>query len=168
MTVERPNIQTKEGQEQLRRMGVKPIPQPDDLTRPFWQAAFNRELRIQRCIGCGHYRHPPAQACRDCGSEQVVWVRLSGRGEIYSFIIDHRLMVPGFDEPYAVVQVVPAEAQSDVVRLTANLRDCELRDIYIGMPVEVLFEERTREVVLPQFRPAPQAKLRSRGQEPEV
>ena len=45
------------------------------------------------------------------------------------------------------------EAQSDVVRITANLRDCDLEDIYIGMPVDVLFEERAG-VVLPQFRPA--------------
>jgi uncharacterized OB-fold protein len=167
MTAERPNIQTKEGQEQLRRMGVKPIPQPDDLTRPYWQAALARELRIQRCGGCGEYRHPPSETCPACGSTAYDWTRISGRGEVYSFIIDHRLMVPGFDEPYAVVQVVPAEAQSDVVRLTANLRDCEPGDVYIGMPVEVLFEERTPEVVLPQFRPAPEAKVASRERQPE-
>jgi uncharacterized OB-fold protein len=125
------------------------------------------ELRIQRCDGCGNYRHPPSETCPSCSSGSYEWAKISGRGEIYSFIIDHRLMVPGFGEPYAVVQVVPVEAQSDVVRLTANLRDCALGDIYIGMPVQVLFEERTAEVVLPQFRPAPQAKLRSNGQSPE-
>src|SRR3712207_9020386 len=52
---------------------------------------------------------------------------------LFRSIIDHRLMVPGFDEPYAVIQVVPEEAQSDVVRISANLRDCALEDIRIGM-----------------------------------
>ncbi len=163
MTTERPNIQTKEGQEQLRKMGIKPIPQPDELTRPYWEAAFGHELKIQRCRQCNNYRHPPAAACSNCGSELFDWTKLSGKGEIYAFIIDHRLMVPGFDEPYAVIQVVPVEAQNDEVRLTANLRNCELGDIYVGMPVEVLFEQRTPEVVLPQFQPAPEAQLRSKA-----
>ena len=161
MTTSRPNIETKEGQEQLRRLGIKPVPRPDDLTAPYWQAAMSGELRIQRCNDCQRYRHPPAALCSACGSAGYEWARISGRGEIYSFIIDHRLMVPGFDEPYAVIQVVPVEAQSDVVRITANLRDCQLEDIYIGMPVDVLFEERAG-VVLPQFRPAPGALSRSR------
>ena len=150
----RVNIETKEGQAKLRAMGVKPIPAPDDLTRPYWDAAKKHELRIQRCNVCQTYRHPPNPACPSCNSESYDWSLLSGRGVIYSFIIDHRLMVPGFDEPYAVIQVVPEEAQSDVVRITANLRDCELDDIRIGMKVEVLFEQRTEDVVLPQFRPA--------------
>jgi len=162
MTTERPNIQTREGQEQMRKMGVKPIPQPDELTQPYWDAAKRHELRIQRCAECGEYRHPPAPACPKCGSERVEWAQLSGRGTVYSFIIDRRLMVPGFDEHYVVAQINPVEAQSDMVRLTANIRGCKLNDVYIGMPVEVFFEQRTPEVVLPQFRPAPDAKLATR------
>jgi uncharacterized protein len=147
------NIETKEGQAKLRAMGVKPIPLPDDLTRPYWDAAKKHELRIQRCNACQAYRHPPSASCPSCKSDSYEWAQISGRGVIYSFVIDHRLMVPGFDEPYAVVQVVPEEAQSDVVRITANLRDCDLEDVRIGMNVEVLFEQRTDDVVLPQFRP---------------
>jgi uncharacterized protein len=147
------NIETKEGQAKLRAMGVKPIPAPDDLTRPYWEAAKKHELRIQCCKACQTYRHPPSATCPSCNSDRYEWARVSGRGTVYSFIIDRRLMVPGFDEPYAVIQVVPDEAQTDVVRITANLRDCELDDIHIGMEVEVLFEQRTDDVVLPQFRP---------------
>jgi uncharacterized OB-fold protein len=150
---EKVNIETKEGQAKLRAMGVKPIPEEDDLTRPYWLAAQHHELRIQRCNDCLDFRHPPAESCPSCESKDYEWVQISGRGVIYSFIIDHRLMVPGFDEPYAVIQVVPDEAQSDVVRITANIRDCALDDIRIGMPVEALFEQRTPDVVLPQFRP---------------
>jgi 3-oxo-4,17-pregnadiene-20-carboxyl-CoA hydratase alpha subunit len=151
---EKVNIETKEGQAKLRAMGVKPIPKEDDLTRPYWLAARHHELRIQRCNDCLDFRHPPEESCPSCESTDYEWVQISGRGVIYSFIIDHRLMVPGFDEPYAVIQVVPDEAQSDVVRITANLRDCALDEIRIGMHVEVLFEQRTPDVVLPQFRPA--------------
>jgi uncharacterized OB-fold protein len=161
-----PNIQTREGQEQLRKMGVKPVPAPDDLTRPYWEAAKRKELTIQRCKACGEYRHPPQEACPECQSKETEWTKLSGKGTIYTFIIDHRLMVPGFDEPYVVMQVNPVEAQHDTVRITSNLRNCPREDAYIGMPVQVLFEERTPEVTLPQFEPAPEAKLRSKGQTP--
>lgn len=162
MTSQRPNIQTREGQEQLRRMGIKPIPQPDELTRPYWEAARKRELRLQRCAACGEFRHPPAHSCATCGSLQYQWSAVSGRGTVYSFIIDYRLMVPGFDEPYVVAQINPVEAQKDTVRLTANIRGCQPDDVYIGMPVEVIFEERGG-IVLPQFRPSAAANLPSRA-----
>ena len=69
---------------------------------------------------------------------------VSGRGEVYSFVIDRRLLVPGFDEPYAVAQVNPVESDDDAVRITANLVECELDAIEIGMPVEVVFVDRSK------------------------
>jgi len=81
------------------------------------------------------------------------WTRLSGRGEVYSFVIDRRLMIPGFEEPYVVAQINPVEAQQDTVRITANIQGCEPEAVYIGMPVEVVFEERGDDTVLPQFIP---------------
>lgn len=158
------NIQTREGQERLKAMGVKPIPIADDLTRGYWDAARAHELRIQRCSSCGDYQHPPHAACHNCGGSGLEWTRLSGRGVVYSFILDHRMMTPGFHEPYAVAQIVPVEAQRDTVRITTNIRGCALDDIYIGMPVDAIFEDVSAAVTLPQFAPAPEAQLRSRGQ----
>jgi len=148
-----PNIQTREGQEQLRQMGVKPLPQPDDLTRPYWEAARRHELVIQRCTACRDYQHPPYEQCRSCGSATLEWAQISGRGTVYTFIIDYRLLVPGFNEPYVVAQINPVEAQSDLVRITTNILGCEPGDVSIGMPVEVLFEDVSDDISLPQFRP---------------
>jgi uncharacterized protein len=149
-----PNIQTREGQERLKERGVKPRPAPDDLTRPYWEAAKRHELRVLRCTECGRYRHPPTLACPECAGTATEWARLSGRGEIYSFIIDYRLMVPGFDEPYVVAQVVPVEAGADTVRITTNIRGCPPEDVRIGMPVQVSFEALDDDITLPQFTPA--------------
>ena len=168
MTTERPNIATTAGQAQLKEMGVKPIPAPDDLTKPYWEAAKKQELRIQKCLNCSEYRHPPAIQCPLCYSKQVEWAKLSGKGTVFTFIIDHRLMVPGFDEPYAVVVVNPEEAQHDTVRITGNVRECDRGDVYVGMPVEVVFEERTAGAILPQWKPGAGAKLRSKGETPPV
>jgi uncharacterized OB-fold protein len=82
------------------------------------------------------------------------WTPISGRGTVYTFIIDHRLMVPGFNEPYVVAQIRPEETDDDVVRITGNIKECDVHDVHIGMPVEVFFEDVTADVTLPQFRAA--------------
>jgi uncharacterized OB-fold protein len=153
MTSQQPNIQTKEGQAQLRELGIRVVPKVDDLTRPYWEAARRHELQVQRCRACTAYQHPPAEACFYCQSTDLQWTPLSGRGTVYTFIIDHRLMVPGFDEPYVVAQITPVETDDNLVRITANIKGCDLHDVYVGMPVEVFYEELTPEITLPQFRP---------------
>ena len=44
---------TTAGQEELRRRGIRPLPAPDELTRPYWEAAREHRLVVQRCAGCG-------------------------------------------------------------------------------------------------------------------
>jgi uncharacterized OB-fold protein len=148
-----PSVQTRAGQERLRARGVKPRPAPDALTRPYWEAARREELRILRCTACRRFRHPPTPACPECAATGTEWVLLSGRGEVYSFIVDYRLMVPGFSEPYVVAQVVPVEATSDTVRITTNIRGCPPEEVRIGMSVQVEFEPLDEEITLPQFAP---------------
>ena len=156
---------TTAGQEELKRRGVKPVPKPDALTQPYWDAARKHELMIQYCPACNDYQHPPQEQCEQCQGKPE-WKKISGKGTIYSFIIDHRNMVPGFTEPYVVAQIVPTEAKRQTVRLTANIKDCDIHDVYIGMPVEVLFEDVNPTVTLPQFKPTSAAKLASRGETP--
>lgn len=144
---------TRAEQEELRRRGVRPLPEPDELTRPYWEAARRGELRVQRCTDCGEHRHPPSESCGTCDSSASDWDLLPGTGRVFSFVVDHRLMVPGFDEPYVVAQVRPDGASSDLVRLVTNLRGCAIEDVEVGMPVRIVFEDRG-EVTLPQFEPA--------------
>jgi len=154
MTNPLPNIQTKEGQEQLRKMGIRVIPQPDEVSSPYWEAARRHEMQIQRCGSCRAYQHPPLASCRCCQSTDLRWTQISGRGTVYTFIIDRRLMVPGFDAPYVVAQIRPEETDDEMVRITANIKACDIHDVHIGMAVEVFFEDVAEDVTLPQFRPA--------------
>lgn len=144
-------VSTRAGQERLKAAGVVPVPDSDGLTDPYWQAAARGELRLLACGSCGRLRHPPSERCPKCGSAEMRWQSVSGDGTVYSFIVDHRLMVPGFDEPYVVAQINPVEAEDDTLRIVANVKECEPEDVYIGMPVEVFFEQRGG-VYIPQFR----------------
>ena len=131
---------------------VRPLPLSDELTRPFWEAAREHQLVIQRCPSCQAFQHPPRPACESCGGDELAWTPISGRGQVYSFIIDRRLLIPSFDEPYAVAQINPIETDDDAVRITANIVECDLDAIEIGMLVEVVFEDVDDRTSLPQFR----------------
>ena len=120
-----------------------PLPQPTELSRPFWAAANEGRLTLQRCDACGHYRWTPQILCTNCLAEPFTWVEVSGRGKLYSYTIVHRAPLAGFEVPYvlAVVElklgVEPAEAlQSELVRW------CRDRLAHFKCPRRVDFVER--------------------------
>lgn len=130
----------------------KPVPAITPELRPFFAAAKNRQLVIQRCTACGALRFPAREICSACLGFQVEWVPVSGRGEVFSFNIMHQVYHPGFsdDVPYAVALIKLVEG----VKMISNLIGVTPRDITIGMPVHVVFEDITDEVTLPKFAPA--------------
>jgi uncharacterized OB-fold protein len=129
----------------------RPLPRPNEDTAPYWEAAHRGELRMQQCLDCGLVRFPPAVLCARCLSERAEWVRLSGRGTVYSWIVVHQSQHPAFnaDTPYNVTIVELDEGP----RLHTNLVECSNDRIHIGMPVEVVFDKVNDEVTLPKFRP---------------
>lgn len=132
----------------------RPLPQPDDASAPYWEAARRNELRVQRCAACGELCFPPQPMCDGCNSFEVEWVALSGRGTLFSFTIVHPPVLPAFQQraPFAIVLVELAEDAR--LRIVGNLLDCPLERIRIGLPVAVTFEDVTESVTLPQWRPA--------------
>jgi len=128
-----------------------PIPVPNPDNQGFWDACRRGELRLQRCAGCGRFRHHPRPMCAACGSLDYEWALASGRGIVHTFTIVHRPTLPAFEArvPYNVVTVALEEG----VFMVSNLTDCPLDEIRIGLPVEVVFEPLTDEITLPKFRP---------------
>jgi uncharacterized OB-fold protein len=130
----------------------KPIPLPDETSRPYWEGAREHVLRIMRCKSCGFFVHYPELVCPRCQSQQVVPVPVSGRGVVHAYTVTHHQGAPGFqDEVPFVVALVELEEQPGL-RLITNIRGCSAGDVRIGMPVEVVFEEAAPGVTLPQFR----------------
>ena len=40
---------------------------PDELTKPFWDAANEQRLVIQNCSVCDRLQNPPLPSCSQCG-----------------------------------------------------------------------------------------------------
>ncbi|HUI25156.1 MAG TPA: Zn-ribbon domain-containing OB-fold protein [Candidatus Kryptonia bacterium] len=131
----------------------RPLPQPDRETSFYWEAARNHELAILRCGQCGRFVHYPRSECPACAHAPLQPTVVSGKGTIHSFTVTHYVSAPGFehDVPF-VVALVELDEQPGL-RLITNLRECTPAEARIGMPVEVVFEDVTDTVTLPQFRP---------------
>ncbi len=133
---------------------AKPVPRPDQDTQPFWDACKEHELQAQQCSSCGKFRWPPRSLCPHCRSWDFQWVPLAGTGTVYSYVVVHHVTVPAFadDAPYVIAQIT-VEGTDGEMRLTSNIVGCPWEDVRVGMPVTVVFEDVTREITLPKFRP---------------
>ena len=131
---------------------TKPLPGIDEETKPFWDYCKQHELRMQKCLKCGHIRYPVGPICTNCHHMESEWVKLSGKGTVFSFIIVHRPYHPGFaDEiPYTVAIIETEEGP----RLVSNIIGCKPEEVQIGMAVEVSFEDISEEFALPKFKSA--------------
>jgi len=115
----------------------------------FWEGARRGELLAQRCADCGNLAHPPRPMCPACHSVHREEVRLSGRGEVYSWIIPRHPPALGFAQP-PVVAVIQLE---EGIRLVSNVVGVADGQVAIGMQVEVQFEPTVGGYAVPVFRP---------------
>ncbi len=114
----------------------RPLPRPDFVTAPYWEAATRAELLIQRCPACGHRQFYPRALCTVCGADPE-WERASGHGTVHTFtIIRQNYAKPFCDQlPYVVAMI---ELDEGPMMMT-NITDCLVDDVSIGMPVEASF-----------------------------
>ena len=131
----------------------KPLPKPTPDTQPFWDAIKRHQLLLPKCKACGQLHYFPRPFCPHCFSWDLEWVRCSGKGKLYSYVINHR-PAPGFEEeaPYVIAVVELDEGP----RMLSNLIDIEPTPeaIQVDMPVEILFQDVNEEMSMFKFRPA--------------
>ncbi len=132
--------------EKPRARRPRPTPTEDGLF--FFEAAKTGKLMVQRCQACQHYQFPPHAACQECQSFDVQPTEVSGKGEIYSFVITHYPQVPSFEYPLPVALIELAEGP----RLISNIVGIDPEAIQIGLPVEVTFVECDDDLTLPMFK----------------
>jgi uncharacterized OB-fold protein len=94
----------------------------------------------------------PREVCPECLSPEMTWVKVSGKGTLYSYTIAQAPTHPSFTEdvPYVIAIVELAEGP----RITTNIVGCKLEDLKVNMPVVASFADVTPDVTLVKFRPA--------------
>ena len=133
----------------------KPLPAITTEAKPFWDAAAEQKLIIQRCKDCNAWVWTPRPSCNECGSEKVEWTQMSGKGEVYSFTVIRQVVGRAAskafepDIPYVIAWVDLDEGP----RLITNIIGCSVEDVKLGMKVTVQFEKASEKLWLPKFKP---------------
>ena len=120
-------------------MSDKPLPTPNAESRPFWEAAAQGVLRIQRCDACGAAQFPPRAICGHCHAKGAPrWVDAMGRGVVASHTTVHRPPSPAFkpDVPYTLALVTLEEGP----RILVTLHGAAAKSPAIGTRVVIRFD----------------------------
>jgi uncharacterized OB-fold protein len=129
---------------------LKPLPTVTDDNRGFWQGCTEGKLRMQQCDDCNHIRFPISPVCPKCLSKNFHWQDLSGRGEVFSYVVFYQLYNKAFekDVPYNVALVQLEEGP----RMYSNVVGVDNDAVKVGDKLEVVFDAVTPEVTLPRFK----------------
>jgi uncharacterized OB-fold protein len=97
-------------------------PTDDLLTGPFFAAAAQGRLVVQRCNSCQALRWPPLSGCPECRSRDTTWVDVAPTGRVWSFVVYHRAFAAELRAhiPYTVVMVQIDDGPYLVGRLMAG------------------------------------------------
>ena len=72
----------------------------------FWAGCAHDELRLQRCASCRELAWPVVDACQHCGSTDLAFERMSGRGRLISWCTFERDYYKGlFPIPWPTILV---------------------------------------------------------------
>ncbi len=126
---------------------MKPVPEPTDVSRGFWDAFQGGRLVAQYCPKCDCFQHYPKPVCGGCWTGELEWRELAGTGTVYTFSVVHRGPTKEFsDTPYAVGLIDLDEG----VRMVAGISAPDLTQLRIGDRVRVKAES-SDGMLIPNF-----------------
>lgn len=118
----------------------------------YWEGLAAGELKVQKCDGCARPRYPIVPVCPYCTATDWSWIRLSGRGKIFSWVRYQRSYLPEFEDlvPYVVILAQLDEGVRMFGRLMDKLPDTT--GVRINAPVETVIEKWPDGRCVPAFR----------------
>lgn len=130
----------------------RPLPVPDQLSAPYWEALASHQLTLARCSRCGRLALPPDVACSHCLSSDpcFAFVAVSGHGTVRSWTVLHDSFLPGFEDELPLVLVDVELDEQPGLRLIGRLLDAEV-ELRAGMRVTGAFEDLVPGVSVPAF-----------------
>ena len=126
---------------------------PDQLTKPFWDAANEGRLVVQNCTACSRLQHPSAPTCDQCGSgDALEWKEMSGRGKIYNYGVVHDCPIALLKEnlPFNLA-VIMLDDDPDI-QMYSHLPGVPVDQVPVGADVEVVFEDTANGQKVPEWK----------------
>ena len=116
-----------------------PGPTVTELTKPFWEAAADGKLLIQKCRSCGHAGFYPRSHCPVCWSDELSWSEAVGTGRVKSYSHVQKPGHPGWimAAPYTVILVELDEGPTMLSLLVGGNEDIAVGDRLKLRPTDV-------------------------------
>ncbi len=134
----------------------RPIPVPDEVSKPFWDACNQGRLIVQNCTTCNRKQYPPQPKCAQCNSgEHLVWIQTSGRGRIhgYSVTYDGRIIAWQPEQPFNIAVIALEEDPG--IKFLSNLPGTPVDNVPVGAKVHVEFIAVAPNQLIPEWRVVP-------------
>ncbi len=119
----------------------------DAASKRFYEELRKHRFMTTKCKACRKTFFYPRTFCPLCSSQDIEWVKLSGKGRLYAFTQQDkglRFMKP---DVLGIVELVDCAG-----RLLTKI-DAPFEELSIGMEVEVSFLDLSEDLTLHQFRP---------------
>jgi uncharacterized protein len=130
-----------------------PIPQPTDLTRPFWDGLRDGKVIIQYSPSAQQWVFYPRVLAPGTLADDLEWREITGDGQVYTYTIAYRPTSPAWRD--RVPQIIAVVEVDEGARIPTELVGVDPGDVKVGMRVRPVFDRVPGgEAVLLKFEPA--------------
>ena len=130
-----------------------PVPQPTDLTRPFWDGLRDGKVIIQYSPSARQWVFYPRVLAPGTLADDLEWREISGHGQVYTYTIAYRPTSPAWRD--RVPQIIAVVEVDEGARIPTELVGVAPGDVKVGMRVRPVFDPVPGgETVLLKFEPA--------------
>ena len=130
----------------------RPLPQPIERTRPFWDGLRERKVRIQYSPSSDQWVFYPRSHAPLTLADDLEWREIPGTGALYTYTIARRPTAAEFagEEP----QIIAVVELDEGPRLTSTLVNVAEADIRVGMRLRPVFDDVDEQTTLLRYEPA--------------
>jgi uncharacterized OB-fold protein len=127
------------------------LPRPNAVSRPFWEAAKQHRLVIQRSTRTGKYLFYPRIVSPLAAGDTLEWVEVSGHGTV----VGSTVVRASEEQPWSgrVPYVLAIVELDEGPRMTSTIVGCEPEAVHAGMAITAIYDDVTPDVTLVRFRP---------------
>ena len=131
----------------------KPMPEPTQVSAPFWDALREHKVRIQYSPSLGQYVFYPRLLAPGTLADDLEWREISGDGTLYTFTVTDRPTAPPWAD--SVPQMLAVVQWDEGPKLSTELVNVEPGDITVGMRVKPVFTDYPdHDITLLRYEPA--------------
>ncbi len=98
-------------------------------------------FRAYRCVDCGMIIAPPSGSCYGCGSSNMEWADVSGKGKLVSFTVIHIAPDEFVEEAPYFIAIVELEEGTRVSARLLGFDPLKPEEIALGVPVILDYED---------------------------